>query len=173
MAVTVDLTWKDTWPLYTVFPVTTICFTAFYFAGPRIWPRTRIGDKYSKWSELTRKCWRQNVNAFIHSVVSTVLCVAAIASDPEMRNGDRLGSHHNVLGYTSLSFSLGYFSFTIPWTYYLYFVKGERRATNLALVIHHGVVWASCFTYLIGRTCALYGAAAFACMEFSNWCAGA
>ena len=166
---TVDFEWDTSWPLYILYPLSIIFFTSFYFLGPRIWPKTPIAAHYERWSVLNKACWRQNCCAMVHAVGVTVLLVAAIFSDPALRGNRPLHTYHNLVGYVALCFSLGYFSFVIPWTYHLYFCKGERHATNLPLVIHHGVVWFGSLTYIIGRTCSLYGAVAFACMEFTNW----
>lgn len=104
----------------------------------------------------------------IHSTVCTIFLFIGILTDPVLRAQRPLHPHHNLLGYIGISLSLGYFTFTIPWSYRLYW-SGERHATNFALCFHHGVVYVAALTYLIGRTCALYGATAFAAMEFTNW----
>ena len=159
--------WAITWPLYTVYPISTLLFTGLYLAGPLYWPL--ILPYYGKMSTLNRKCWRQNTNAMLHTLILCPLLLVAIMTDPDMRALRPLHPHHNTLGYVALCWSLGYFTFTIPWSYYLYCFQGERRATNLALCIHHVVVWIAALTYLLGRTCALYGAVGFAAMEFTNW----
>lgn len=82
----IQLDWSISWPLYVVFPLTTLGFTAFYFAGPYIWPKTMFAERYEKMSELNKACWRQNCCALVHSVTTTLLCVAAIATDSTLRN---------------------------------------------------------------------------------------
>jgi len=162
------MSWEDAWPLYTVYPLSTLLFLGFYKAGPKFWPK--LSPRYAnKMGEMSRMSWGQNTTALLHTVVLCPLLLAAIITDPEMRVQRPLHPHHNILGYVALCWSLGYFTFTIPWSYYLYCVKGERHATNLPLCIHHAIVWIAALTYLIGRTAALYGAVAFAAMEFTNW----
>ena len=163
----IDLAWETTWPLYTVFPLTALFFTGLYLIGPKFWPK--LIRRYKSMGDLNRKCWRQNTNAMLHTLVLCPVLLVAILTDEDLRVNRPLHPHHNTLGYIALSWSLGYFTFTLPWSAHLYFVKGERRATNLPLLIHHVIVWIAALTYLIGRTCALYGAVAFAAMEFTNW----
>jgi uncharacterized membrane protein len=90
------------------------------------------------------------------------------ASDDEMWRR-RLHPHVNMAGHAVMSISLAYFSFAIPWQWRLYFCKGERQAVKLELVIHHVLVVLGILTYLLTSVCAVYGAVAFACMEFTNW----
>ena len=165
---TISLAWSDSWPLYTVYPLSTIFFTVLYaYIGPKLWPR--LVKRYRvNMGELSRKCWRQNTNALLHTVVLCPMLLVAVLIDDEMLYRRPLHPHHSLLGYIALCWSLGYFTFTIPWSWKLYY-EGERHATNLPLCIHHGVVWIAALTYLIGRTCATYGAVAFAAMEFTNW----
>jgi len=166
---TVDLSWENSWALYTVFPLSAIGFSAVYLLGPRFWPLTPIAERYQAMSELNKMCWRQNCNAMVHSVTCTLMLIIAIGIDEELIRERPLHTHYNAVGYAAMCFSMGYFTFAIPWTYRLYFCKGERVATNLSLAIHHGVVWVACLCYNLSRTCGLYGAVAFACMEFTNW----
>jgi len=163
----VDLSWSDSWPLYTVYPLSTLLFVGLYFSGPKFWPQL-VPYYEKKMGPLGKKCWQQNTCALMHCVVLCPLLLAAILSDPEMRRRP-LHPHHNLTGYVALCWSLGYFTFTIPWSLHLYCVKGERHATNLPLCIHHIIVWIAAITYLIARTSALYGAVGFAAMEFTNW----
>ena len=168
MAFSIDLAWTTSWPIYAVYPASVAFFASFYLSGPRFWPCIAgIGKAYRTMSDINQMCWRQNVCALVHAVVVVNLLVAAIAIDPYLREYRPIHPYHSLIGYTALCVSLGYFTFAIPWTYRLYFCKGERQATNLSLVIHHAVVWIGALSYLLGRTCALYGAVAFACMEFT------
>ena len=162
----VDLTWPKTWPLYTVYPLTTAAFVSLYFLGPKFWPL--LVPKYSKMSVLNQQCWRQNTNSLIHATIVTIATFVAVVTDPYMRESRPLHPHMNWAGYIAICVSLAHFIWTIPWSYRLYFFKGERHATNLALCIHHAIVFVACLTYLIFRTCALYGAVAYAAMEFTN-----
>uniref|UniRef100_A0A7S2NSB1 TLC domain-containing protein n=1 Tax=Haptolina brevifila TaxID=156173 RepID=A0A7S2NSB1_9EUKA len=167
----VDMSWENSWPFYTVYPCSFLFFLFAYFLGPRFWPKFPfgVGKQYEKMSEMNKMCWQQNFNGMIHAVTCTLLLIVAIAIDPVLIDERPLHMHYNIVGYAALSLSIGYFSFAIPWTNYLYFRKHERHATNMSLVIHHHVVWLACLSYILGRTCGLYGAVAFACMEFTNW----
>ena len=158
--------WEVTWPLYTVYPLSTLFFVVLYFSGPKWWPK--IFPRYKQMGELSKMCWRQNTSALLHTVILCPMLLVAVLIDEPMRVKRPLHYHHNTLGYVALCWSLGYFSYTIPWSYRLYW-NGERHATNLALCIHHGIVWIAALSYLLARTCALYGAVAFAAMEFTNW----
>ena len=124
--------------------------------------------RYGRMNLLNQQCWRQNVNALVHSVFVSVCLTAMVASDRQLRDERPLHAYNSVLGLCGLCFSMGYFSHAIPWSTYLY-AHGEREATNLALVVHHFIVYGGALTYVLGRTCALYGAVAFASMEFTNW----
>ena len=163
---TINLEWSTTWPLYTVYPLSAAFFIVLYaYIGPKLWPK--VVKRYQNMGELSKKCWRQNTNALLHTLVLCPMLFIAIMLDEPMRLQRPLHPHHNTLGYVALCWSLGYFTFTIPWSYKLYW-EGERHATNLALCIHHGVVYVAALTYLIARTAALYGAVAFAAMECTN-----
>ena len=162
-----DLSWGTSWPLYVVYPGSLIFFTALYFLGPHFWPR--LAPYYKNMSPLNKACWRQNWNAMLHSTSVTIVLFVAILSDDVMRNERPLHPHHNLAAYIGVAISAGYFTFTIPWSYRLYFCKGERHATNFALCFHHAIVYLAAITYLIGRTCSLYGSIAFSAMEFTNW----
>ena len=35
----IDLSWQNSWPLYTVYPISTIFFVSLYFVGPKFWPK--------------------------------------------------------------------------------------------------------------------------------------
>lgn len=164
----IDMSWDNSWPLYTVYPLSTLFFVSFYTASDKIW--LQLSPAYaSRMKMMARMSWRQNTSALLHTVVLCPLLLVAILVDPELRVNRTLHPHNNIIGYFAICWSLGYFTFTIPWSYYLYFVKGERHMTNLPLCIHHAIVWVAALTYLLGRTCALYGAVAFAAMEFTNW----
>ena len=83
----------------------------------------------------------------------------------------RIEPYYNPFGYSAVCVSLGYFSFAIPWQYRI--LCCERRehkgAIQPALVVHHLIVVAAALVYVLSCYCALYGAVAFACMEFTNW----
>lgn len=76
---------------------------------------------------------------------------------------------HNARSPLGARRSQAYFSFAIPWQHNLYFCKGERGAVSLPLVIHHLLAVLGILAYLLTSVCAVYGAVAFACMEFTNW----
>lgn len=162
----IDLSWEKSWPLYTVYPLSTAFFVSMYFVGPKFWPK--VVPRYAKMSPLNQQCFRQNTNSLLHAVVVTILMFSAVVTDPVMMTSRPLHPYHNDLGYVGLSWSLAHFTWTIPWSYRLYFCKGERHATNLPLCIHHAIVFIAAVTFLITRTCALYGAVAYAAMEFTN-----
>lgn len=162
----IDLSWNTSWPLYTVYPLSTIFFVSLYMAGPKFWPK--LVPRYANMSELNQKCFRQNTNSMLHAVVVTLIMLLAVLTDPEMVRTRPLHPYHNLLGYIGLCWSLAHFTWTIPWSYDLYFCKGERHATTLPLCIHHAIVFIAAVTFLITRTCALYGAVAYAAMEFTN-----
>lgn len=162
----VDLSWANSWPLYTVYPGFTTLFVGLYFGGPKFWPK--LVPRYAKMSNLNQQCWRQNTNSMLHATVVTLVIFVAILTDTTMRDSRPLHPHYNLAGYIAICISLAHFTWTIPWSYNLYFRKGERHATNLALCIHHGIVFVACIVYLISRTCSLYGAVAYSSMEFTN-----
>ena len=79
----VHMDWAITWPLYTVYPISTLLFTSLYLAGPFFWPL--ILPYYGNMSTLNRKCWRQNTNAMLHTLILCPLLLVAIMTDPEMQ----------------------------------------------------------------------------------------
>ena len=153
------------------YPTCSLLFWALYFF---VWDRVsplclslRSRKVYGNHSTLQRMCWKANCNSCVHAFVVVALLVAALGSDAALREPD-LHPHDSVLGHTAMSFSLSYFTFAIPWQHRLYFCKKERHAVTTALVIHHLVVVVGILAYLLSSVCALYGAVAFACMEFTN-----
>lgn len=168
---TIHFEWDNMWALYTVYPLTTAFFWGVYFAGPCLWPRTPVGAAYLRFSAKNKMLWQQNTNAFMHAIVVVILLIAAVLSDRTLRDVRPLHAYTNHTGLAALCFSMGYFSFAVPWSWRLYFCKKERGITNLPLCIHHPVVLIAALSYVLGRTSALYGAVCFICMEFNNWCA--
>ena len=72
----IDLSWNTSWPLYTVYPLSTIFFVSLYMAGPKFWPK--LVPRYANMSELNQKCFRQNTNSLLHAVVVTLIMLLAV-----------------------------------------------------------------------------------------------
>ena len=81
----------------------------------------------------------------------------------------RLRPYYSPWGYSAMCVSLAYFSFAIPWQHRLYFYEKRRDVIEWPLVIHHVAVVLGALVYVLTACCALYGAVAFTCMEFTNW----
>ena len=90
------MSWETTWPLYTVFPVSTLLFVGFYAGGHKIW--MRLSKRYAtKMSEMGRMSFRQNMTALLHTLVLCPLLLVAIVIDPVMRNQRPLSPHRHRL----------------------------------------------------------------------------
>merc|ERR1712167_168902 len=91
----VDLGFANSWPLYTVFPGSTLFFVLLYRAGPKFWPY--LFARYKNMSPLNKKCWQRNTNALLHTLVLCPLLLVAMLMDDTMRVQRPLHPHHNTL----------------------------------------------------------------------------
>ena len=163
------------WPLYTVYPASTLLFWLLYFRG---WdPLTKLllrrcGGPVRRYGQLTSisgRCWRANCNACLHSFTVVLLLVVMFCADGGDLWSRRLRPYYSPWGYSAMCVSLAYFSFAIPWQHRLYFYEKRRDVIEWPLVIHHVAVVLGALVYVLTACCALYGAVAFTCMEFTNW----
>lgn len=159
---------RPKWPLYIVCPAATLIFWVMYLWGWRWVTRLKLRDKYDSMAPMNQRCWRANCNSFVHTWCVVGTLAGAFASDSDLTGMRTLHQHYSEPGYIALCISLGYFAFAIPWSYNLYFIEKKREVVQLGMVFHHACVMAGCLVYLLGLVCALFGAVAFACMEFTN-----
>ncbi len=159
--------WEYAWPMYTILPAASLFFNLGYRLSHRLLVSFSFYKGIQNVAEQER--FRQNVCSICHCVPVVIGLFVAIVSDPVMTRGRPLGQHYNAVGYGTLCYSAGYFTFALPWAWYYYCSTGGKETQHLMLAIHHVTVLVAGFCYLIGHTCAFYGAAAYACMEFTNW----
>ena len=163
------------WPIYTVYPASTLLFWLLYFRG---WdPLTKLllrrcGGPLQQYGQLTTisgRCWRANCNACVHSFIVVLLLIIMFCADGGDLWSRRLRPYYSPWGYSAMCVSLAYFSFAIPWQHRLYFYEKRRDVIEWPLVVHHVAVVLGALVYVLTACCALYGAVAFTCMEFTNW----
>lgn len=156
------------WPLWIVLPSSYVFFCASYsFLTPAL-SRKLLPGTYSKLSELNKRCWNQNVNALLHTLIVVGSLVGVLAG--HSLDDASLEPKYVVMGYIDICISLGYMLFVLPWSLHMYFwLKARKPYTSFAFCIHHTCVVTAELTYLLTQACAWYGAAAVALLEFTNW----
>ena len=170
-----DVAPRYAWPLVSVYPIATVTFWFLYSVG---WThiskgllRGRAKQAHGRLSALSDRFWRANCNSCLHAVLVVLLLLVMFATDDGRLWTRRIEPYYNPFGYSAVCVSLGYFSFAIPWQYRI--LCCERRehkgAIQPALVVHHLIVVTAALVYVLSCYCAVYGAVAFACMEFTNW----
>ena len=119
------------WPLYSVYPASVVLFWILYLCiTPKL--TRQCVQQYQDWSDSKRMVWGQNVNYFVHSVL-LIICLAGVLISPE---ADELATaglqpHLSMVAYCGVCFSLGYMSFTLPWSFNVYFrMKRRDMGTN-------------------------------------------
>ena len=98
--------------------------------------------------------WRQCINYLLHSVIMVVGLVAVLVTNEasELRSAGLL-PHYSAFAYADVCLSLGYMSFTLPWSFYVYFWLGRRdMGTNKGLIAHHCAVVVAELVYLLTQT---------------------
>ena len=163
------------WPLVSVYPIATVSFWFLYLVG---WThisngllKGRAKQAHGNLSALSDRFWRANCNSCLHAVLVVCLLLVMFASDEGPLWTRRIEPYYNPFGYSAVCVSLGYFSFAIPWQYRILCCERSkyRGVIQPTLVVHHLIVVAAALVYVLSCYCALYGAVAFACMEFTNW----
>lgn len=158
------------WPLYTIYPGSTVFFWALYlFIAP--WASKRWVVEYECWTLSQQKVWRQTIAFLLHSwlLVVGLVCVLAIPSEGEQLRHAGLLPHYSAAAYADVCLSLGYMSFTLPWSIYGYFwLKQRDLGTNKGLILHHTAVVVAELVYLLTQTSPWYGALALVLFEVSN-----
>ena len=155
------------WPLYTVFPISSIFFWTTYLllrSVPRLQP-----ELYTRWNHFNQRCYAQNVNSVAHTLLVVGSLFAVLIGEHEVRDAG-LRPYYSKVAYFDVSVSLGYFSFALPWSCHMYFWLGARAPyTRFSLCVHHALVFTAEGVYLLTQYCPWYGALALALMEFTNW----
>ena len=157
------------WPLYTVYPAATGFFWVMYlFVSPRM--SSRFIEMYDEWPRGQQMVWRQCINYLLHSVMMVIALVGVLVSSEgaELRQSG-LMPHYSKFAYIDVCLSLGYMSFTLPWSFLVYFwMKRRDMGTNKGLIVHHCAVVVAELVYLLTQTSPWYGALSLVLFEVSN-----
>lgn len=156
------------WPLYTVYPGCTILFWFLYLiVTPRL--SSHYVAAYDSWMPRAQMVWGQVINYLIHSILVIIPLISVLAKDGAALRDAGLYPYYSEFAYVDVCLSLGYMSFTLPWSINVYFVMKRRdMGTNRGLIIHHCAVVVAEVVYLLTQVAPWYGAISLILFELSN-----
>ena len=155
------------WPLLVVYPLSTIFFWTCYLYAIAPLSRRFLPQRYSAFSELNERCWRQNVLSGLHTCLSASCLLGALVCDGSLAFGDaRLYPHDSFLLYLDISMSLGYFSFSLPMS--IRMAKAGFPYGSRTMVVHHTLVVIAQTTFLLTRYPSGFMAASGFLFELTN-----
>ena len=156
------------WPLYTVYPASVLFFWFLYLAVIP-WLSNRYCFDYRGWMVHQQMAWGQNVNYLVHSVVVIIPLVVVMNTHGSELYAAGLLPYYNELAYIDICLSLGYMSFTLPWSLHVWFrMKRRDMGTNKGLIVHHVAVVVAEVVYLLTQVAPWYGALSLILFELSN-----
>ena len=158
------------WPLYSIYPAAAAIFWLNYLYLTPWLSNKRVQEYRDVWLPAKRMSWGQNVNYLLHSVLLVFGLVGELLSDEadELRDAG-LRPHYSAFAYSTVCVSLGYMSFTLPWSFNVWFrLKRRDMGTSQGLIVHHCCVVVAELVYLLTQTSPWYGALSLVLFEISN-----
>lgn len=156
------------WPLWTVYPACVMLFWGLYLVVvPRLSQRFVLD--YRGWTHGQQMVWGQTINYLIHSVLVIVPLISVMASSGSELRAAGLYPFYDEIAYIDVCLSLGYMSFTLPWSCRVFFWMRRRDlGTNKGLILHHVAVVVAELVYLLTQVAPWYGALSLVLFELSN-----
>jgi len=159
------------WPLYTIYPAAVVFFWVTYLFLAH-WASERwVPDYKHEWSVPQQMVWRQTIAFLLHSYLLVIGLAVVLAVPSELHELRHAGvlPHYSPAAYADVCLSLGYMSFTLPWSIYGWFwLKRRDLGTSLGLMLHHFCVVCAELIYLLTQTSPFYGSLALVLFELSN-----